>query len=174
MVFRVRFGFTHSLSHSLTHSHTHTQNFTGKVYNDGDAIVDSGTSDTCFSHTAFKAIKSHFESLCKTTCLTGVCTCDTKKPVTQPIFESRFVSRTTTAGVIITSSTRLNSPLPHVNQNLIDSSPDLRHHCAPVPDVANPSISLHLRPGFHVELIGNRVVREREDLKATTIRDQWC
>lgn len=64
---------------------------TGKIYNDGDAIVDSGTSDTCFPSTAFKAIKSHFESLCKTTCLKGVCNCDTKKPVTQPIFESRCV-----------------------------------------------------------------------------------
>jgi len=62
-----------------------------KVFNDGTAIVDSGTSDTCFSSTAFKAIKSHFGSLCKTTCLKGVCDCEAKKPLQSQIFESRCV-----------------------------------------------------------------------------------
>lgn len=65
-----------------------------KFFNDGTAIVDSGTSDTCFSSTAFKAIKSQFEDMCRTTCLKGICNCETKTPLREPIFESRCVHMT--------------------------------------------------------------------------------
>jgi len=36
-----------------------------KKYTDGGAIVDSGTSDTCFSTTAFKALQRAFNELCR-------------------------------------------------------------------------------------------------------------
>eukprot|EP00939_MAST-03C_sp_MAST-3C-sp1_P001316 g1316.t1 len=65
-----------------------------KTYNDGDAIVDSGTSDTCFSASAFRAIKENLEGLCTTTCLKGVCNCDDGKPLKNPIFENRCVALT--------------------------------------------------------------------------------
>jgi len=65
-------------------------------YNDGDAIVDSGTSIVYFSSTAYKAIKSHFESLCSSRCLKGVCDCDAKKPLKNPIFADRCVQMSET------------------------------------------------------------------------------
>ena len=60
-------------------------------YNDGDAIVDSGTSDFDLPETAIKTLKSRFGSLCATQCLKGVCDCDSRKPLARPIFESRCV-----------------------------------------------------------------------------------
>merc|ERR1712176_1201914 len=48
-----------------------------KMYNDGDAIVDSGTSDSCFSRTAMNALKKGFMSLCtmsEYSDLPGLCT----------------------------------------------------------------------------------------------------
>jgi len=61
-----------------------------KVYNDGLAIVDSGTQDVNVPATAFTALKEHFEALChQGVCLKGVCNCDEKKPLTRPIFENR-------------------------------------------------------------------------------------
>lgn len=60
-------------------------------YNDGDAIVDSGTSDFDLPETAMKTLKHHFASLCATQCLKGVCDCDSRKPLKVPIFENRCV-----------------------------------------------------------------------------------
>lgn len=64
-----------------------------KIINDGDAIVDSGTSDVCLPQSAWKATKQHFSDLCsnKTVCLKGICNCDTHKPLENQIFENRCV-----------------------------------------------------------------------------------
>ena len=43
------------------------------VYNDGDAIIDSGTSDCCLASVAYDALKATLESYCSSTCLKGVC-----------------------------------------------------------------------------------------------------
>merc|ERR1712224_632767 len=66
------------------------------VFNKGDAIVDSGTSDVCFPATAFTAVKGAFSSLCynSSTCLKGICDCHHHKPLTEPIFENRCVEMT--------------------------------------------------------------------------------
>ena len=61
------------------------------VFNDGGAIIDSGTSDCCVPQPAFKALKKSFRSLCASTCLKGICNCATKKPLTSTIFENRCV-----------------------------------------------------------------------------------
>jgi hypothetical protein len=62
------------------------------VYNTGDAIVDSGTSDFNLPSSAMKSLKSGFAALCATHCLKGVCDCKAKTPLQRPIFESRCVS----------------------------------------------------------------------------------
>lgn len=53
------------------------------AYTDGDAIVDSGTSDTCFAKPAFVALRQAFEDLCAAgVCLKGICNCDEHRPLT--------------------------------------------------------------------------------------------
>lgn len=59
------------------------------VYNDGTAIVDSGSSAVSIPETAFSALKSTFGKLCKTRCLKGVCDCTFKKPLQSTIFNGR-------------------------------------------------------------------------------------
>jgi len=66
------------------------------IYNKGDAIVDSGTSDVCLPHSAFEALKEAFVSICTngTACLKGICDCKTHKVLEKPIFEERCVQMT--------------------------------------------------------------------------------
>ena len=61
------------------------------VYNDGDAIIDSGTSDCCLARFAFDALKATLASYCSSTCLKGVCDCDSGLPLENTIFENRCV-----------------------------------------------------------------------------------
>eukprot|EP00040_Diaphanoeca_grandis_P032856 m.199896 g.199896 ORF g.199896 m.199896 type:complete len:501 (-) comp32754_c0_seq1:416-1918(-) len=65
------------------------------VYNDGYAIVDSGTSDACFPHPAFVALKAAFTAQCATgVCLRGICDCKHNVPLETSIFENNCVSLT--------------------------------------------------------------------------------
>ena len=61
------------------------------VYNDGDAIVDSGTSDCCLPRPALDALKTTLASFCSDRCLKGVCNCESKKALRTTIFENRCV-----------------------------------------------------------------------------------
>jgi len=65
------------------------------VYQDGDCIVDSGTSDNGFPKSAMKKLKTTFASMCKTKCLKGICNCKTKKPLNKiDLFENKCVKMT--------------------------------------------------------------------------------
>lgn len=63
------------------------------VWNNGSTIIDSGTTDSALPASGLKAIKNAFYDICsnKTTCLKGTCNCDTHKPLTKGIWESRCV-----------------------------------------------------------------------------------
>ena len=63
------------------------------VLNDGDAIVDSGTSDVNLPASVLHAVRSSFGDLCsdRSMCLKGVCDCTQHKPLLNPIFDNRCV-----------------------------------------------------------------------------------
>merc|ERR1711871_1903406 len=69
-----------------------------QVYNEGDAIVDSGSALVTLPKTAYNHIKKAFLKLCdEGVCMKGVCHCKEKRPLKTPIFSgssSRCVTMT--------------------------------------------------------------------------------